>query len=555
MLRSIRWTLQLWHAAILVAALAGFGAATYYQVSRSRFREVDTELMGAAQVLVSKLRPPPRTDGPPPRLVRPLGAEGPGPRGSGEGPQYSVDDGRPPPGERGRPPHGEGPPDRDGPLPGYDPRLPDPDRRPPNPDRPRPRDDRPPPPEGERLGWRAATVRDLELPAGFVEHVGETEGEKPYFIVWQNASDLMKASGVAAAGRVPTPVVAGAPNNGLGPFSILRRDGLREVLLPGPATMHVLVGRSVRHEQERLRQLLFLLTGTGAGVLAVGLLGGWVLSRRAVRPIESITATAGSISAANLSGRIDPRRVPSELEALATVLNAAFARLEASFDQQTRFTADASHELRTPLAVIHSHAELALTRERPAAEYRQTIETCLRAAGRMKSLIESLLLLARADSGRLELDARPLDLGNAAEDCVNMLSPLAAEKGITVEANIAPAKVTGDASRIGQVATNLIANAIRYNREGGTVNVVTATDGPDAMLLVSDTGVGISAEDTPHVFERFFRADKARSRAVGGSGLGLAICKSIVEAHGGTISFASEVGKGTTFTVRLPATR
>ncbi|HWE92771.1 MAG TPA: ATP-binding protein [Tepidisphaeraceae bacterium] len=551
MLRSIRWTLQLWHAAILVAALAGFGAATYYQVSRSRFREVDTELTGAAQVLVSKLRPPPRTDGPPPRLVRPLGGGGPGPRRPGEGEQFSVDDDRLPPEENGRPSRGDRPPRGEGP---YDPRFADTDRRPPNPGRPRPRDDRPPPPEGERLGWRAAMVRDLALPAGFVEHVTQTEGEQPYFIVWQNDSDLIKASGVAGAKRAPTPVATGAPNTGLGPLSTLRRDGLREVLLPGPATLHVLVGRPVRREQERLRQLLLLLTATGAGVLAVGLMGGWVLSRRAVRPIQAITATAGSISAVNLSGRIDPGKVPSELEALATVLNAAFARLESSFDRQTRFTADASHELRTPLAVIYSHAELALSRERPAAEYRQTIETCLRAAGRMRSLVESLLLLARADSGRLELDARPLDLGNAAEDCVNMLSPLAAEKGITLDASVAPAKVTGDASRIGQVATNLIANAIRYNREGGTVKVVTATDGPHAMLVVSDTGVGISAEDMPHVFERFFRADKARSRAAGGSGLGLAICKSIVEAHGGDISFTSELGKGTTFTVRLPAT-
>jgi signal transduction histidine kinase len=208
--------------------------------------------------------------------------------------------------------------------------------------------------------------------------------------------------------------------------------------------------------------------------------------------------------------------------------------------------------LRTPLTVIHSHTELALNKERTPEEYRQTLEACFRASRRMKALVESLLVLARADAGKLELQTTSFDLGQLAGDCVHMVEPLTKEKQIDVETDLAPIEITADRTRISQLLTNLLSNAIRYNRTGGRVKLSVAREDSQAVLTVSDTGLGMTADDQKHVFERFFRADKARSRESGGSGLGLAISQSIVEAHHGDITFTSEPNVGSTFRVRFP---
>ncbi len=202
--------------------------------------------------------------------------------------------------------------------------------------------------------------------------------------------------------------------------------------------------------------------------------------------------------------------------------------------------------------MVLSHTQLALSRERSADEYRKTLATCLSASQRMKGLVDSLLLLSHADVGELSVDKQPMDLGTVVSDSVAMLLTLAAERSITIQTKLASVALKGDALRIGQLAMNLITNAIRYNREGGRVSVSTAIAGEMAVFTVTDTGVGISPEDQARVFDRFFRADKARSRDAGGSGLGLAICKSIVEAHGGKIQVKSDVNVGSSFTVHLP---
>lgn len=331
-----------------------------------------------------------------------------------------------------------------------------------------------------------------------------------------------------------------------------QRGNLREAIVPGPLGTMVVVGRSIKQEQADLQKLIEWIIVTGAGVLLVGLLGGWLLSRRAVRPINEITEIAQNISAVKLSQRIDLSDTETELGALAGVLNGMFDRLESAFARQVRFTADASHELRTPLSVIRSHAELALTRQRSADEYRKTIETCLRAAKRMSALVESLLVLARADAGRLELNRENFDLVEVINECMEMIGPMAQERGITLERQLEPLEVNADRNRIAQLLTNLLTNAVRYNRDGGKVTVSLRHEGIDVVISVTDTGVGIAPIDQPRVFERFFRADPARSREAGGSGLGLAICQSIVEAHGGQITFTSQSEQGTTFLVRLP---
>jgi heavy metal sensor kinase len=314
----------------------------------------------------------------------------------------------------------------------------------------------------------------------------------------------------------------------------------------------ILVGRSVRREMEQLRAFAWGIGGAGIIVLLVGLAGGWLVSGRILKPIQAISETASAISETNLSERIDTEAVDRELAELAEVLNETFTRLEAAFARQVRFTADASHELRTPLAIIRSQAELALARPRTVEHYRQAIESCLRACQRMTELVEELLMLARADAGKLDLESRPIDLKRVVNDVLVLMRPLADSKKVRIETDLKTAPLVGDAGRLGQVVTNLVSNAIQYNRPGGSVRIHLSTENGSTQLAVEDTGCGIPQEDRPHLFERFYRTDKARSRASGGHGLGLAISKSIVEAHGGTLEFQSEPGHGSKFTVRLP---
>jgi len=239
-----------------------------------------------------------------------------------------------------------------------------------------------------------------------------------YFAVWKPTGELPQTS--VKGFDVPDPGPKTTKSPGDQPPQIRQRGDLREAFTANPQGDRVVVGRPLHRLYGELRQLVLLLSVTGGGILTLGLAGGWLLSYRAVKPIQAISATAEIISATSLSRRIDVADTASELGTLAQVLNAMFSRLESSFQQQARFTADASHELRTPVAVIHSHTELALSRDRSPEEYKRTIETCLRASSRMKGLIESLLLLARADGGKLELDRQPFDLGLIAEECVSI---------------------------------------------------------------------------------------------------------------------------------------
>ena len=220
---------------------------------------------------------------------------------------------------------------------------------------------------------------------------------------------------------------------------------------------------------------------TGLGVFLAGCVGGWWLSSRAVRPIIAMSDTVSGISASSLSQRLDLEGVDAELGSLGTLINTMLERLGGSFEQQVRFTADASHELRTPLTVILTQVELALSRPREAAAYRESLEACGRAATRMKSLVHDLLTLARADSGKLELRVEPIDLGRIADGSVALLQPLAHEARSADSPRDQPAPLNGDPERLGQVITNLISNAIHYTQPGGKVIVSMRRAGDSAI--------------------------------------------------------------------------
>ena len=316
--------------------------------------------------------------------------------------------------------------------------------------------------------------------------------------------------------------------------------------------MQVLVGRRIGRERNELRRLLGWLTGTGLAIVALGLTWAWFLSRRILSPVEEMTGIAERISASNLSERIDQSRIKSELDKLAQVLNGMFGRLQASFERQARFTADASHELRTPISVVVAQSELALAKRRSPEEYQEALEACYRAAKRMESLVDGLLILARSDAGQLELRREPVDLRQITETSLALLKPIADQTRTELKCELEAVQIAGDAERLGQVVTNMVSNAITYNREGGQVRLHLVADEHDAILTISDTGIGIGENDLPRLYERFYQVDKARTGNRGGVGLGLAICREIVHGHGGSIAASSVVGEGTTFTVRLP---
>jgi heavy metal sensor kinase len=374
--------------------------------------------------------------------------------------------------------------------------------------------------------------------------------DRPYFAAWRAGGSSLASSDEGAPLRRPD--LRGLT---LGTPAIFRwqSPARREAILAGPRGTMILVGKPIDRELGELRAFAWQTVATGLMVLAVGLIGGWITSRSITRPIATISQTASAISASNLSRRIQTPDVDQELVGLATILNDMFARLEAAFLRQSRFTSDASHELRTPLAVIRSHAELALSKPRTADEYRETLAACLAAASRMAALVDGLLTLARADAGRLDADFKSVDLESVVEEVVDQYRPQAQSAAVSLSTSLdGPAVVRGDLAFLSRIAGNLLSNAIRYTPAGGSVRVSLVADGREARLAIEDTGCGMSPEDQRQVFDRFFRADKARSRALGGNGLGLAICRSLVEAHGGTITFHSVLDRGTRFEVRLP---
>ena len=493
--QSIKWRLQLWYGLILVAVLVGFGV-TAYQLERGRqMRRLDDELRHRIGILgVAMHRPPPGM-------------------------------------EAGAPPFD--PPRLDEP----------PDREPPFQDDHHFLDNRHLP--ASHLPPETARLFDATDPDGFFFRIESTFDHQE--IAHSTNAPAFAAAAMRSIVRPPETQLPPGPHP-LKPQIIGQNYFTIDVWPSGEA---ILVGCSLAPELAELRKTALNLTVIGGLILLVGLAGGWWLVGRALRPISEISSTAAKISAGDLSQRINAAETESELGQLAAVLNSTFARLDTAFAQQKQFAADAAHELRTPVSVILAQTQNALTRDRDAAAYRQTVEACQRAAQRMRRLIESLLELARFDAGQEVLQRRTLDLAQTAADCLEMVQPLATERRVKLLSQLQPVSVTGDAGRLAQVVTNLLTNAIQFNRPEGEVHLRLASQAGLAVLEISDTGHGIAPADLPHVFERFYRADTSRTGA-GNSGLGLAICQAIVQAHGGTIEVSSVEKNGAKFIVRLP---
>ncbi len=327
--------------------------------------------------------------------------------------------------------------------------------------------------------------------------------------------------------------------------------GHRVLLHRPPGRNLVMFGSPTAQLDAALAALARSLLLAGFAIVFVGCGIGWVLAGRSLKPIDRIAADAEGIAAGDFGRKIDVEDTESELGRLAVVLNDTFGKMNAAREHMAQFTADASHELRTPLTVILSDSQGALRQERTPEEYRATLETIKQSALRMKSISDALLELAHGDAGRpVAQDA--CDLADLADESVALLGRVAREHGAKLVAQLEGAPVVGDAGRLGRVILNLSINAILHNESGVTVTVTTGVIDGHSELRVADDGRGIAPENLGGIFERFRRVDASRSRHTGGAGLGLAIVKQTVEAHGGTITVTSEVGKGTVFVVRLP---
>jgi len=305
---------------------------------------------------------------------------------------------------------------------------------------------------------------------------------------------------------------------------------------------------------ERLlhRLLITLLLGLPV-VLGVVIAGGYMLTKRALRPVLTMMQAAQKITMSKLSRRLPEVESDDEIAHLATVLNQMIARLDESFQNTTRFTADASHELRTPLTIIHGELETMLLNRKVEPDLRNALASLLEEVDRLVQIVEGLFALSRLDSGEARTERARLDLAKLAQTTAEQMCLLAEEKHIDLVYETSEAvEVEGDRARLKQVVVNLLDNAIKYTPEKGRISLAVRAQNGSALLEVADTGAGIPEEALPHLFERFYRADEVRSREIGGAGLGLSIVSSICTAHGGSVTATNTPPRGCRFTVELP---
>ena len=313
------------------------------------------------------------------------------------------------------------------------------------------------------------------------------------------------------------------------------------------------VGTTMDSVEHTLNRLLLVLLVSMPVALVVSLAGGWFMAGRALRPVDAITLAAQRIAGGDLTQRLTAPVSADEIGRLANTFNDMIDRLETSFRQIRQFSSDASHELRTPLTVMRGETELALRRPRETEDYKAVMESNLEEIDRMTRIVDELLFLSRADMGEVKMEHLPVSLDSLIEDVQRQASLLGQERDVQVLLSATtPAVVLGDELRLRELFLNLVDNAIKYSRSGGTVEMALTIEQEQARLSVTDHGIGIAQEDQPQIFDRFYRTDHARAHTKKGTGLGLAICIWIAESHLGQIEVQSKIGEGSTFTVLLP---
>jgi heavy metal sensor kinase len=342
------------------------------------------------------------------------------------------------------------------------------------------------------------------------------------------------------------------------------RDGKFRVFISplGEAQNHyrLLVFHSLSGQIAFENQLAKIFLVSAPLVILIAGLGGSFLAKKALAPIAEMGARAEQIGAKNLNERLPVKNERDELGRLAVVFNALLARLENAFEQQQRFMADASHELRTPLAIVRGESEVALAKaNRPASDYQESLAIVADESRRMTKIVEDLFTLARADAGQTQTRFAPVYLDEIVAETFRSMNVLAQKKQIALNfsGSAEEMQMNGDERLLRRLFLNLLDNAVKYSRKGGEILVLCRTTGEIFRVEISDSGSGIAPADQPHIFNRFYRADKARSRQAetetSGAGLGLSIAQWIAEIHQGTIKLVSSGEEGSVFTVEFPA--
>jgi heavy metal sensor kinase len=360
----------------------------------------------------------------------------------------------------------------------------------------------------------------------------------------EDLADIIRRAGANPQPRQVVAVPQAGPNGAHAAVDRITLAGQNYVVLAVQPLDEVVADLAL------LRQVLLLALPLLVGLAGIG--GYWLTSRN-LAPLAYLAAQTRRISHSNLETRLEIGPAAEELAALKDSFNELLSRLDQSFDHMRRFVADASHELRTPVSIIRGEADVALSQDRSSAEYQQTLAIILDESRRLSRLVDDLLNLARADAGRVKLQVEEFYLNDLVAECCRSAQSLASARRIALECHAAgDVAFRGDEELVRRMVMNLIDNAIRYTSESGRVTVALETEGAGVAIRVSDTGAGIPPEAVPHVFERFYRGDKARSRQDGGFGLGLPIVKWIAESHHGAVELATTPGAGSTFTVTMP---
>ncbi len=315
----------------------------------------------------------------------------------------------------------------------------------------------------------------------------------------------------------------------------------------------VIVGLPIERMEQSIENLQkALILGIIISVILIGI-GGYFLTAKALNPVDSITKKADQISHTNLKERIDIQNPKDELGQLSLTLNSLFERLQKAFESQQQFLSDAAHELKTPLAILRAHWEGELNNPGLPLPIKEKFVHDIETITRLNHLINNLLLLSKSEVFQSDFDITPLKLDEIMKEVIDDAIVLAESKSQNIQiVEMSEVMVQGDRVRLYQLFFNLVDNAMKYSPEGSTIWMSLHKEESWAIVKVKDNGVGIATEHLPHIFERFYRVEKDRSRKTGGSGLGLSICKLITERHLGNIEVESTVGKGTVFTVKLP---
>ncbi len=376
-----------------------------------------------------------------------------------------------------------------------------------------------------------------------------------YIRITRGDGSVLYVSGRATefdpAGLAPAPM-----ENSVRVASLADRNRLLVVstvyISPGGRKFLLESGGPMQPIDNTLGRLLLLLALGVPLLAAAAVIGGYFLVRQALAPVAQITRSAEQITLHNVGDRLPVAQTGDELEQLSLALNRMIARLQEAFEQNRRFLADASHELRTPLTALRGELE-SVVEEASSAEMRDRIGSALEEVGRLAKIVETLFAISRLEAGEAQREWKRFDLGRLISSTADQMALLAEDKGVAVACEVeGGVDVEGDQSRIKQVVVNLLDNAIKYTPSGGSVRLNVRARDRKAIMEIIDTGVGIPAAALPHVFERFYRVDEARSRQIEGAGLGLAIVKSICAAHGGQVEVDSVENRGSRFRVELP---